>query len=330
MSRADFVPLGVTDGEAPFDKDEVGDAVAVEERVGETDHAVDRSAKLVGCRREDEVLELVETLNLLRDFLLLLELGACGAKGKLAALVGVTSQAAHALARWEHIDLAAEVQRLTDLPVVFAKDTTAACVAELLQGQGRNVRSFLYVFVGTFVGGGLVLSGHIVNGQRGNAGAIGSLPVGLAKPDAKSKGSDMPPQLLQTASGWQLEQALLAAGHDPLLIHQDDIMEEAYAAFTGPWIAQASQALAMTAASSAALLDLDAVVMDGSLGAPLMAALMAATQEALSGYRFDGMHQPPLLTGQVGAHARALGGALLPLHSQFFPDKDIFLKQDAP
>jgi predicted NBD/HSP70 family sugar kinase len=247
---------------------------------------------------------------------------------KWADLMG--GQAAHALARWEHIDLAAEVQRLTDWPVVFAKDTTAACVAELLQGQGRSVRSFLYVFVGTFVGGGLVLSGHIVNGQRGNAGAIGSLPVGLAKPDAKSKGSDMPPQLLQTASGWQLEQALLAAGHDPLLIHQDGIMDAAYAAFTGPWIAQASQALAMTAASSAALLDLDAVVIDGSLGAPLMAALIAATQEALSGYRFDGMHQPPLLTGQVGAHARALGGALLPLHSQFFPDKDIFLKQDAP
>jgi hypothetical protein len=24
-----------------------------------------------------------------------------------------------------------------------------------------------------------------------------------------------------------------------------------------------------------------------------------------------------------------LGGSLLPLHAQFFPDKDIFLKQDA-
>ena len=244
---------------------------------------------------------------------------------KWADLMG--GQAAHALARWEHIDLVTEVQRLTDLPVVFAKDTTAACVAELLQGQGRSVRSFLYVFVGTFIGGGLVLSGHIMNGDRGNAGAIGSLPVGLAKPELK--GSDRPPQLLQTASGWQLEQALLAAGHNPMLIHQDNIMDAAYAAFTGPWIAQASQALAMTAASSAALLDLDAVVIDGSLGAPLMAALIAATQEALSGYRFDGMHQPPLLTGQVGAHARALGGALLPLHSQFFPDKDIFLKQNA-
>jgi predicted NBD/HSP70 family sugar kinase len=139
----------------------------------------------------------------------------------------------------------------------------------------------------------------------------------------------MPPQLLQQASGWQLEQALLSAGHDPLLKHQPAIMDAAYAPLTGPWIEQASQALAMTVASAAALLDLDAVVIDGSLGAPLMSALTQATQEALSGYRFDGMHQPRVLSGQVGAHARALGGALLPLHSQFFPDKDIFLKQDA-
>lgn len=245
---------------------------------------------------------------------------------KWADLMG--GQAAQALARWEHIDLPSEVQRLTDLPVVFAKDTTAACVAELLQGHGRHVRSFLYVFVGTFIGGGLVLSGHIMNGDRGNAGAIGSLPVGLVT--TESKGTSMPPQLLQKASGWQLEQALLAAGHDPLLMQQDEIMNSAYASFTSPWIEQASQALAMTVASSAALLDLDAVVMDGSLGSTLMTALMDATQDALAQYRFDGMHQPQLLAGLVGPHARALGGALLPLHSQFFPDKDIFLKQDTP
>ena len=240
---------------------------------------------------------------------------------KWANLMG--GQAATALARWEHIDLSAELQRLTDLPVVFAKDTTAACVAELLQGHGRSVDSFLYVFVGTFVGGGLVLSGHLMNGERGNAGAIGSLPVGLA-----SSGTGMPPQLLHKASGWQLEQALLGAGHNPLLIHQDTIMDAAFANLTTGWIEQASQALAMTVASSAALLDLDAVVIDGSLGAPLVTALITATQNALAQYSFEGMHQPQLLAGQVGPHARALGGALLPLHHQFFPDKDIFLKQD--
>ena len=199
----------------------------------------------------------------------------------------------------------------------------AACVAELLQGRGRSLRSFLYIYVSTFVGGGLVLQGHIMGGERGNAGAIGSLPVGLAS----KKGA--PPQLLQMASGWQLEQALVAAGHDATALHRDGIMHPDYAAVTGPWIAQASHALAMTVASASALLDLDAVVIDGSLGHSLMEALREAIRSALHQYRFDGMHQPELLTGEIGAHARALGGALLPLHTQFFPDKDIFLKQDS-
>lgn len=238
---------------------------------------------------------------------------------KWSSLLG--SQAHNALAGWQHMDLKQEVEALTHLPVSFAKDTTAACVAELLQGHGQNVRSFLYVFVGTFVGGGLVLSGHIDIGHRGNAGAIGSLPVGLAT----GRGT-APPQLLEVASGWQLEQALLKAGLDPLLVQQNTIMDAAYAGYTAPWLERAGLALAMTVASGAAMLDLDAVVIDGSLARPLIDALLQRTRERLAAYKFDGMHQPALLAGRVGAHARALGGSLLPLHTQFFPDKDIFLK----
>ncbi len=239
---------------------------------------------------------------------------------KWADLLG--GEAGQALARWENIDLLAAVQALTDLPVEFAKDTTAACMAEMLQGHGRNFDSFLYVFVGTFVGGGLVLAGHIVSGARGNAGAIGSMPIGLGDAHAK------PPQLLQLASGWQLEQALLAAGLDPQLVHNNSIMDAAYAPLTTPWLEQASRALAMTVASSAALVDLDAVVIDGSLGHALIEALIHSTRERLQHYNLEGLHPPAVVAGQVGAHARALGGSLLPLHSQFFPVKEIFLKQD--
>jgi predicted NBD/HSP70 family sugar kinase len=180
----------------------------------------------------------------------------------------------------------------------------------------------LYVFVGTFVGGGLVLAGHIVSGARGNAGAIGSMPIGLGDATAK------PPQLLQLASGWQLEQALLAAGLDPQLVHNNSIMDAAYAPLTTPWLEQASRALAMTVASSAALVDLDAVVIDGSLGHALIEALIHSTREHLQHYNLEGLHPPAVVAGQIGAHARALGGSLLPLHSQFFPVKEIFLKQD--
>ncbi len=227
-----------------------------------------------------------------------------------------------ALARWEDIDLLAAVQAMTDLPVDFAKDTTAACMAEMLQGHGRGIESFLYVFVGTFVGGGLVLAGHIMAGSRGNAGAIGSMPIGLG--DANST----PSQLLQLASGWQLEQALELAGFDRHLVHQDTIMDAAYADFTGPWLAQASRALAMTVISATALVDLDAAVIDGSLGRSLIQALIEATRIHLKHYNLEGLNPPSVVAGQVGAHARALGGSLLPLHTQFFPVKDIFLKRD--
>lgn len=41
---------------------------------------------------------------------------------------------------WNQIDLRAQVQTLTDVPVSFAKDTSAACVAELVAGRGRDLK----------------------------------------------------------------------------------------------------------------------------------------------------------------------------------------------
>ena len=52
-------------------------------------------------------------------------------------------------------------RRCTKLPVELVKDTAAACVAELVAGRGRSMRSFLYIFVDTFIGGGLVIDSHL-------------------------------------------------------------------------------------------------------------------------------------------------------------------------
>ena len=88
------------------------------------------------------------------------------------------------------------------------KDTAAACVAELVQPR-RGMHSFLYIFVDTFIGGGLVIDSHLRNGLTGNAGAIGSMPLGL--PD----GHGPAPQLLSVASLHTLEQAWRDAGLQP-------------------------------------------------------------------------------------------------------------------
>ena len=44
--------------------------------------------------------------------------------------------------KWDQIDILSRIEAMTELPVEFAKDTAAACVAELVSGRGRSIKSF--------------------------------------------------------------------------------------------------------------------------------------------------------------------------------------------
>lgn len=224
---------------------------------------------------------------------------------------------------WSHLDLGAEVQKMTHLPVSFAKDTAAACVAELLQGKGREIHSFLYLFLDTFVGGGLVIHSHLHRGQHGNAGAVASLPMGVATADLK----DIPPQLISHASLWDLEQRFREHALDPMAAYDARALQAPWREHTQEWVARAALALAHCVVSGTVFLDLEAVVIDGVVVPELLADLIARTQQALKAYNWEGLQTPPpLLPGSIGSDARALGGALLPLHASFAPDRDLFLK----
>ena len=74
------------------------------------------------------------------------------------------------------------------------------------------------------------------------------------------------------------------------------------------------------------LVDVDAVVMDGSLAPAALESLLAQTGQALDSYNWEGLWRPALHAGSIGSDARALGGALLPLHANFAPDRETFLK----
>ena len=232
-------------------------------------------------------------------------------------LLGLSEQQSGA---WNRIDLSAEVQAMTDLPVSFAKDTTAACVAELVGGSGRDQKSFLYLFVDTFVGGGLVIHSHLHAGIHGNAGAVASLPLRLAG------AGGMPEQLIGRASLWELEQRLLRAGLDPAAAYDERALQPPFARHTRAWIGLAGNALAHCVVSGSAFLDLDAVVLDGSLSRALLAGLIDRTRTCLAHYNWEGMWSTRLIAGNTGPDARALGGAWLPMHANFAPDRDLFLK----
>ncbi len=241
--------------------------------------------------------------------------------GGWQSLLGVDGRRA---AAWHGIDLRERVQQLSGLPTSSLKDTAAAALAELIGGRGRSLPSFLYVFVGTFIGGALVLDGNLRHGISGNAGAIGSLSLGAARP-----GAARPPQLLSEASLFTLEAMYERAGLDGGATTDARALAAPWRAATDAWLAAAAPAVALALHDAACLLDLEGVIVDGQLSRELLALLTAAVARACDDLDWEGVQRPELLAGSVGADARALGGALLPLHANFGPDRELFLKAAA-
>ena len=241
------------------------------------------------------------------------------AMGGWQQLLGFPAELAE---KWQRVDLAAEVSRLTELPVELIKDTAAACVAELVAGRGRSLKSFLYIFVDTFIGGGLVLDSHLRGGINGNAGAVGSMPLWLAR----SAQDNPPAQLLSVASLLNLEQRYAAAGLDSAAASDQRALQGSWLPHTQRWLDEASSAIALAINSAACMLDLQDVIIDGSFSRELQSALLRQTEAALARYSWEGVATPRLQAGTIGSDARAVGGALLPLYANFAPDRDLFLK----
>ena len=232
-----------------------------------------------------------------------------------------------ALDAWHDIDIRARIAAMTGLPVEFAKDTTAACAAELVMGQGRGIHNFLYLFVGTFIGGGMVIDGRLHSGPHDNAGAVGSIPVaGAGRNDGQGGAKQPTRQLLHAASGFVLEQLLSDAGAPAAAAHDHRALSPEWWRVTEQWLDTACPAIAGALINATALLDLEAVVIDGELDRQLVREIIRRTERVLDGFVWEGMVRPQLLEGTIGADARAMGGAILPLYAHFAPVHELFLK----
>ena len=207
------------------------------------------------------------------------------------------------------------------VPVAVGNDVSVAVEAERRYGAGRGVRSFLGVFWGTGVGGGIVLDGRLVHG-RGSAGEIGHVCV---RPGGRRCNCGLRGCVEAYAGRGALEQRARRESRKRKTILFDLQHKRGRDTLTsGIWLRaldagdavatdlldEAVDALGVAIGSAVTLLDVERVVMGGGLGERLGVAWLARLEKAARRHTF--FRPPPeYALAELGDMGGAIGASLL-------------------
>ena len=212
---------------------------------------------------------------------------------------------------------------LGGVAVVVDNDVRAAVTGEFVRGAGRPYRNLLGVFMGTGVGGGLVIDGVVFRG-RGSAGEIGHTVVkrGGRRCPCGRRGC-----LEAYAGRLALEQAARRRVDRGMRTSLFEIMErkgkdrlsssviaralECGDPITVRLVDQAVRALGIALANAQNLLDLEAIILGGGLGDRLGAPFVARVGHAMGPHLRMPERPPVLLRTELGDLSGAVGAAVL-------------------
>jgi len=210
---------------------------------------------------------------------------------------------------WKDIRFEIEVAKFSQLPIYAVNDATGACWAEHVYGRGKEFRDYAYFFISAFIGGGVVLNHSVFEGYRGNAGALGSLR-------ARNRNGDSC-QLVDVASIHVLAARLTQHGLDARQLWHLPRDWSAFAAYVDPWIAETASEVAKASLSACAVIDFEAVVIDGAFPEDVKAKLVAQVRVMLAKQDARGLILPQIIQGTIGDNARAIGAACGPIYALF-------------
>ena len=247
-----------------------------------------------------------------------------GTPGTIDEAVGAVSLARNVPGFEERVELGPQVsKRLSGVEVRVANDVSAATLGELHRGAGRPFEDLLGVFVGTGVGGGVVLGRELRTG-RGAAGEIGHTVVkhegrtctcgrrgcleayaGRASMEQRAR------RLADRGNKTVLFEVMKDKGRDRLtsgvfaaaLDHGDELATEL--------IDDAVWALGVGLASAQNLLDLEAVILGGGLGDRLGEPFLERIRDSMQPHLFVPDRAPKLLGTELRDLSGAVGAAVL-------------------
>jgi len=209
----------------------------------------------------------------------------------------------------------------TDVPVVLGNDVFVAVQGEHRLGAARGRSDVLGIWLGTGVGGGLVLDGRMRRGPHGLAGEIGhtivhpgGLPCGcggLGHLEAYAGRASMERRARAEAAAGRPNALVRLAGEQRM---RSGIFAKALEAgdpFTAELLDGAVEAVGITIASLTTLLDLELVVLGGGLGERLGDQLAGRVEEAARSRLYARESPLRVVPTELGDAAGAVGAALL-------------------
>lgn len=264
--------------------------------------------------------ELIATSRLDRTRLLGIGMSMPGPFG----VEGLTSVGPTALPGWHDFPVAEELQRLTGIPVIVENDATAAAIGERLYGVAKNLDSFVYLFIGTGLGAGLFLNGHLYKGSRHNAGEIGHI---IVRPGGLACGCGKRGCLERYVS---LRAAYETLGLPDPDHASPDLLEELLAkgdSRLDAWITDAVEPLRQAIDVLELALDPETVVLGGFMPLPVIEELASRLEPLhLSVSATSARTTPRVLVGAAGKDTSVLGAAALPIFSETNPQFDVLQK----
>ncbi len=99
-----------------------------------------------------------------------------GFPGPLDPQTGMVFEATN-LPEWNHFPLAEKVTEMCSIPAFLDNDVNLGTLGEALAGAGHGAQNVIGIFLGTGVGGGIVLGGQLFHGRSGTAGEIGHMII---------------------------------------------------------------------------------------------------------------------------------------------------------
>jgi glucokinase len=123
------------------------------------------------------VVDAVEAAGLKRSALRAVSIGAPGAVDPVRGIVHHAPNLG-----WEEVPLGRKLKDLLGVPVLVENDVNVGVVGEHMLGAGKGAKDLVGIFVGTGIGGGIIVGGRLYEGGRAGAGEVGHVIVQMDGP----------------------------------------------------------------------------------------------------------------------------------------------------